>query len=300
MCAEAVREFLHKMQVSLPQYPRDPELEARVRETLSSWGHEKALRPYIITGIMLTITAYSHITDFETKVQIALFTTFIIAMDDPAVLDSIACREFHQAICFGTVQKESGLFNKFNKILQSMWGHYPTFTANTIYASALRFVNAAILEKESAGTALSSDSLPYVEYKRSMTATTEAYACFIWEKSKFPDVKVYMQAIPDVTLYVSYVNDILSFYKEELAGEEDNYIHERATISGKSVIHTLQDVINDTVAAVGRIRDVLGEGEARDAFESFAAGYIGVHTETPRYRLKEITGGQYIMDVANF
>lgn len=228
--------------------------------------------------------------------QITLFTIIIIAMDDPVVFDSLATREFHQRMCTGVIQDEAGMLGAFTKILESMWDHYSGFSANTIYASALRFVNASIIENETDVTTLRSHALPFVEYKRSMTATTEAYACFIWDKARFPDVKVYMQAIPDAMLYVSYVNDILSFYKEELAGETANYIHERAYVTGKSIPDTLRNLINETASAVERVRDILGEGEARAAFENFAAGYIRVHTGNPRYHLKDVIGGDYIID----
>jgi len=300
ICEKAIRTFLDKTKITFPNFVRDPELEARVKAIIRSWGNEESLRPYVVTALILTVTAYSHISSMDTKVQITIFTTFIIAMDDPAVFNSLESREFSQRMCTGSLQNDPGMLGEFAKVLRGMWAHYTGFSANTIYASALRFVNASMLEGDSVTTALSSHALPFIEYKRSMSATTEAYACFIWEKTKFPDFKAYMQAIPDVMLYISYVNDILSFYKEELAGETANYIHERAFVTGKSVPDTLYDVIDDTVAALERARDILGEGQARAAFENFAAGYIRVHTGNPRYRLQDIVGGEYIIDVATY
>ena len=95
-------------------------------------------------------------------------------------------------------------------------------------------------------------------------------------------------------------SDILSFYGEGLAGEEDNYIHGRARASGSSTPGALQEVIDDTVMAVKRVRGILGNGPARAAWENFAAGYIRVHSDNPRYRLKDILGNEYIMDMASF
>ncbi|KZT00027.1 terpenoid synthase [Laetiporus sulphureus 93-53] len=295
-----IRNFLKKINLTFPNYKRDAELEARVKEAVQPWGNADLLRPHLITAIILTVTAYNHIPSLDTRVQITLFTTLIIAIDDPAVFNALDARTFLLQMCTGDIQQNAGMLGEFTKILGRMWEHYSGFSANTIYASALRYINASLLENDASGVPLSRDALQFVEYKRSMSATTEAYACFIWEKSRFPDAKVFMQAIPDVMLYVSYVNDILSFYKEELAGETDTYIHERASVTGKSVPETLQAVISDTVAAVERIRDILGEGEVRDAWESFAAGYIGVHMINPRYRLKDVLGGEYLMDASAF
>ena len=38
------------------------------------WGDEQALRPYVITALILTITAYAHVSDLETRV-LSLFAT---------------------------------------------------------------------------------------------------------------------------------------------------------------------------------------------------------------------------------
>lgn len=68
-------------------------------------------------------------------------------------------------------------------------------------------------------------------------------------------------------------------------------MHERARATESSASTTLQDVIDDTIAAVKRVRSILADDPARAAWEDFAAGYIRVHTDNPRYRLKDILGG---------
>lgn len=47
-------------------------------------------------------------------------------------------------------------------------------------------------------------------------------------------------------------------------------------------------MIDEAVAATERVRHILGEGKARDAWESFANGYISVHLLSPRYRLQQL------------
>ncbi|KZT73357.1 terpenoid synthase [Daedalea quercina L-15889] len=299
LAQQAVRSFLDSVDIHLPKYARDRELERRVNEVVSQWGCERSMGPYVVPATILTITAYAHITDMETKVLITVFTTFIAIMDDPAFFDGLTPADFHRNMCAGVVQRDPGLLGEFTKVLERMWDHYPGFTANTIFTSALRFINASVMENEWQGETFCLAARPFVEYKRSMTATTEAYACFIWPKSQFPDYRTYVQAIPDTMLYVSKVNDVLSFYKEELAGEKDNYIHERAMATGRSTSMVLREVIDETVAAVRRVRYVLGDTDARAAWENFAAGYIRVHTDNPRYRLKDILGGEYLLDMSS-
>ncbi|KAH9923689.1 Trichodiene synthase-domain-containing protein, partial [Fomitopsis serialis] len=299
LAQQAVRSFLDNVDVDLPKYTRDLELERRVNEIVSQLGDERTMRPYVVPATILTITAYAHITDMETKVHVTVFTTFIAIMDDPAFFDGLTPADFHRNMCSGVVQRDPGLLGEFTKVLGRMWDHYPGFTANTIYASALRFINASVMENEWQGETFCREARPFVEYKRSMTATTEAYACFIWPIAQFPDYRAYVQAIPDTMLYVSHVNDILSFYKEELAGEKDNYIHERALATGRPTAQVLQELTGETIAAVKRVRYVLRDTDARAAWENFAAGYIRVHTDSSRYRLKDILGGEYLLDISS-
>ena len=52
------------------------------------------------------------------------------------------------------------------------------------------------------------------------------------------------------------LSDILSFYKEEMAGETDNYVHDRARIVKKSTSSVLNDVVKDVIASVERSRKI--------------------------------------------
>jgi len=101
---------------------------------------------------------------------------------------------------------------------------------------------------------------------------------------------MYSHVLESLCLYL--ISDILSFYKEELQGETVNYIHDRALVTGKTAIDTLREVIDETEAASQRVRQILGESDARDAWDSFAKGYISFHYGDPRYRLREIIGDE--------
>lgn len=49
------------------------------------------------------------------------------------------------------------------------------------------------------------------------------------------------------------------FYKEDLAGETNNYVHNRARVSQKSIPDTLQDIVKDALDAHKRVTDGLSE-----------------------------------------
>ncbi|KAL6299515.1 Trichodiene synthase [Sparassis latifolia] len=294
LCRHTICGFLHRVKFTVVPYTHDPELVSQVNNIVQTWDTAVALRPHVVTAVGGTIAAYSHITNIETKVQIALFTTIILALDDPDILDSVPSREFHHMLFSRMAESGSGLLGELRRLLPGMWDHYSRFAASAIVTSALDFMNMTILENETREMSLSSEGAAFLVHRRMRTATAEAYAHFIWAKAKFPDVKVYLQAIPDVMVYVNCVNDILSFYKEELAGETGNYIGDRAAIERRTSMEILQEIVDETVATAERIWHILGEGDARESWESFARGYISAHTLTPRYRLHEVLDRQYL------
>ena len=91
-------------------------------------------------------------------------------------------------------------------------------------------------------------------------------------------------------------SDIMSFYKEQLEEDTGNYIYDRAMASKKTMQETIHELIDEVAASVESVRKILGEGKARDAFESFARGYLAFHTCSPRYRLMEIIDCKYMAD----
>ncbi|OCH83893.1 terpenoid synthase [Obba rivulosa] len=292
---DALEYFLTNLGIEVPAYKRDIALENRVDEIIQAYPGAKPTRPHIVTAIIITITAYRHIQSFDAKVLIAVYTAIATTLDSPEVLDSLASRDFHRRFCAGAAQHDDDMLGQLAKLMVTFWDHYPRYAASSAMASTLEFVNISILENTSRDMTMSSESLPFIEYRRAKSGIPEAYAAFIWERSKFPDEKIYLQAVPDAMLYIDYVNDIMSFYKEESDDEEGTYLRDRARATGKTSSEALRGVIDEVVAAANRARKILGEGAARDAWESFMKGYVAFHTSSPRYRLHEIMDVHYII-----
>lgn len=81
----------------------------------------------------------------------------------------------------------------------------------------------------------------------------------------------------------------MSFYKEELAGEEVNMISIFAASHGLSKIQALQRVADDTAEAHGRITRLLAlHSNTYEAWTRFQPGYIGFHAGLARYKLHEL------------
>ena len=84
-------------------------------------------------------------------------------------------------------------------------------------------------------------------------------------------------------------SDVLSFYKEELAGETVNRISLLAACSGTTKMTAVRRVADEATEAYGRIYSILSAHKpAQQAFLKFSVGYVGFHTGLKRYRLDEL------------
>ncbi|KAG8983342.1 hypothetical protein FRB90_006105 [Tulasnella sp. 427] len=109
-------------------------------------------------------------------------------------------------------------------------------------------------------------------------------------KSDNYDYKAYIQLAPEFEKLISISNDVLSFYKENLAGETNSFLMNRAAVENKDPIAVLQEIAVESAANIRRIADIASEqsDEVRKLALNFAYGYIEFHLLTPRYRLQEL------------
>ena len=85
-------------------------------------------------------------------------------------------------------------------------------------------------------------------------------------------------------------SDLLSFYKEDLAGECVNRISLLASAQDVSKLKIVEDLSRESAEADATVMNFLEEGDADplEAYRKFRAGYIGFHASLPRYRLAEL------------
>lgn len=62
-----------------------------------------------------------------------------------------------------------------------------------------------------------------------------------------------------LNMAVAPFSDILSFYKEELAGESDNFIHLQGTAHGKDPWEVIQEIVEESVQAFRRLDMIFQE-----------------------------------------
>ncbi|KAI0937355.1 hypothetical protein AcV5_005283 [Taiwanofungus camphoratus] len=192
---QAICEFLDRLNFTFPEYKRDLELEARVNEATRGWESGEYMRPYVVTAILITVMAYGHLSSIDAKLAVALYTALLVALDDPAVFDSLSAQKLPFRLCAGSAQRDGDVLGELSRNLAGMWGIYPDFAASAVCTSALRFVNACFLENMGTDAMLRPGMRSFVDYQRGMSGVADAYACFIWEKARFPDVRIYLEAM---------------------------------------------------------------------------------------------------------
>ncbi|KAK6988662.1 terpenoid synthase [Favolaschia claudopus] len=163
----------------------------------------------------------------------------------------------------------------------------------------------------------------FPHYMRGKSGIAEAYAALIFKATKAQDLPLirYVRALPDLLFFLEVNNDVLSFYKEELAGETYNLIHLRTQslvsvgakgtgINGQwtlqDTVRLLCDELRDSVLRIDGLfrleqceRSMRGEWDEKDGVNDlddvdleiarqwrFARdGNIAFHLDCKRYKL---------------
>ena len=233
-----------------------------------------------------------------------VLTWFGLTMDDCANKgDPVGLATFQQHYLTHQPQVDP-FFDHFTAQFNKLWDYYHPIGANVAVSALVDFASACYLEIMTEGMEISPAATHYPDYVRLKSGVADFYAFGIWPVAQFPDIKVYVQAVPAISRFASesgltlmqlcltfrldIVNDILSFYKEELAGETVNYVHLLQTVRQKeSGLEVVQDLIDEAVGLSEEI-DALLAGGAKEMWEHWRTGYITYHLRDGRYKLSEL------------
>jgi len=181
-----------------------------------------------------------------------------------------------------------------DRLLRETNLHYQGIQANVILTSTFSFITSIILDFETKGMPVSSHSKSYTTFLRTMSGICESYAMFTFPP-EIP-IKSYVKATPDLCLCINYLNDVLSFYKEELVGENGNYVSLEASQRGQEKIPVLRELARDVSLCVSRVESILegtSSSEAKAAFQCFKSGYVSLHISLDsRYHLNDLFPSQ--------
>ncbi|KAF5390791.1 hypothetical protein D9757_004431 [Collybiopsis confluens] len=288
--AEAIQSFLSRCSIPYQRPQMDEPLLQLCYNEATKRGYmvegDEELKPFIPQGLAIAFTAYAHL-DITMQVWIALTTAGAIYCDDRLIKDTSSINVFWERLFRGERQADRAL-NAFADLILEARKYFPRLTANLIASSVFDFMNSIILDKETLGMEVSPAADNYPTFTRTLSGVAQLYALAIFPAEI--EVDRFIQAVPSIMTYISDANDIFSFYKEELAGENVNYVSLWAKSRGCDKIQALYGIIQETAEAHEKVIRILeGEPAALEAYYNFAYGYVGFHTVLDRrYRLDEL------------
>ncbi|KAF9554334.1 terpenoid synthase [Agrocybe pediades] len=222
--------------------------------------------------------------------MIARFTWFLLYVDDLGQRLPKSLEGFQQAIVTKGASPEGTYLQAFRDHLADWYKLWEPLPANSINIAGMEFINGWLLEKTPSIHAMKliEPGITWPNFLRTKTGSGSSYAFMIFPKELNIDISHYIQVMDDMILFVNYGNDIFSLYKEELNGDTDNFIHNRAFYTKKSIPETLKEVCDETVEACNRVTRGVAGTPAEAAWKRFLNGYLAFHLKIQRYRLEEI------------
>jgi len=274
-------------------------LEAAMREELKTRNiRSPRLEKTVHLAASLIELAFYGCT-FEEKKNIALFNWYIIYIDDAVLADPRPCTVFQHRFMRGIPQLDPVL-DAFADVLNSLSASYPPLQANLILSAAFDFVSASCMEPQLAQANSSKNgrtSSPlgatrFPNFLRERTGLGIPGALMLFSPSQPIDFLDCFRALADMNFWIAAVNDLLSFYKEELAGETATFIHTRAAAEGRTPLDVLAAISDELCTASHNIAQTLeADPKAVEVWRMFEYGVVAWHLENERYRLRELDEG---------
>ncbi|KAK2462611.1 hypothetical protein APHAL10511_005344 [Amanita phalloides] len=237
-------------------------------------------------GVVMGSIAYGHLPDLSTRIFIALYTAGLLALedvcgDDPSLLSTF-CDRFFKSIPHG-----HPVVDAWDILTKELPLHFDRVQADIMRLSSMDFVLANFIEFELQHKTNSSHAQQFPVFLRNITGLAKPFAIFIFPRT-IPFTS-YVETVPAAMNFINFINDIFSFYKEELANETVNCISNIARCNGQTRLEACQYLADESVKAHKEILAVLdGKPEALAAYQTFATGYVDFHTLTKRYKIEEL------------
>jgi hypothetical protein len=284
--------FLQEARFKLPPYKEDPSFDREIIDIcLAQDLPADQMEAVARVGVATARWFYpSH--DRETQVAIATFTALATAVDDLGDSMVEGLRQYRTRLLARQPLGVKVLQSLFDQVLE-MGRFYDTFATDMVFKGAVEFCSANLVEIEKGALLKANKSAPeFVNYFRLKSGIAEPYAFYIFPENLLHGSNpcCHLPLIPDLVGFINAVNDIMSYYKESLIGNErGNAIHLHAAANGQSVVESLSDYQRSALVYLGRVREYAStELVLAEKVEEFIQGFMAFHLMYTRYRLNEL------------
>ncbi|KAJ9258924.1 hypothetical protein DTO212C5_8638 [Paecilomyces variotii] len=280
----------------------DSSLPGAILECIASWGlgYEKEEKHVFMTKFSAAVPDLMfRYHPFEVKVHIGTWIWLSYTIEfDAASIGQTAISQF-QRLFVAQKPQQHALLDQYAAILAKLYDFsWHQLAVDCIVTSSLQFIWTCVLEPKPIYKAM--PSLPggqlWPATIRARNGLGEALSFMTF----FPpdgttqneeDFVKYLQAIPQIQIFLNFTNDILRFKSEEVTKEHQNYIRERsAHHPGKSLAETLDEMVIEAAAAVQAVDNLLeGAGWIEDKWKDLRHGFVAMHRwDKAPYMLKDL------------
>ncbi|KAJ7618764.1 isoprenoid synthase domain-containing protein [Roridomyces roridus] len=221
---------------------------------------------------------------FDVKLAFSFYAWFFFYIDDVAPRSSL--ESYQRLLLAGGAQP--GPLTHLHTVLGDLYTHWEPVLANLMVSALMDLISATVLEgrEDIIHMELRPTAKTWPSYMRVKSGTGPGFACALFPLVMHPNITDFIQALPDMEEYMCLMNDILSFHKEDLAGETTNYVFTRAQVEGKDPKRVLAEMAKEVTVVHQRIAATLdGFPEALATWVSFEHGFIAWHLKLERYKL---------------
>ncbi|KAI0670986.1 terpenoid synthase [Trametes maxima] len=283
-------DFLARSDFRAIECPPDVQLRQKLAAEIQPWAAQvnpRMLEKMLDTSCAYAETAFGH-TSFEHRYYIAIYTACMLYGEDLGEHDPEAVTQFARRLVRGQKQL-SPIFDRLAELLQQAHLYWSDVGADAIITGTVDALTATAIEFATTGTRVAPSALRYPYYLRTRAGGGPQYTHFIFMRSWREKADSYLQILPEIEHWTLGTNDIISFYKEELAGETSNYVHLRADAEGISPWEVLRDLTEEVLDTARRIDEITAKDpELCALWNRYLQCYLEFSVRTPRYRLAEL------------
>ncbi|KAJ7269807.1 isoprenoid synthase domain-containing protein [Mycena rebaudengoi] len=268
------------------------ELTAAVDAEVDSWNADdgndgKTFKAVSKKAVSVVEYFYCYLS-LEEKFAFAMYCWFFFYIDDLSAQPYL--EDFQRRMLLGLPQEHIPLAG-FQKALIRLYSYWDPVNANSMSCAAMEFVSGTVLEerKEVIEMAVRPSASNWARYLRTKSGMAPGFSSTAFPSSAYSDISIYIQALPDMEEFLCYANDILSFYKEDLAGETMTYVQIRAKTTQKHPKRVLVEMVEEMGDLHRRVQGTLaGHPDALNSWKTLEYGFIGWHFTLERYKLGQL------------
>jgi hypothetical protein len=149
----AVDDFLAHCNFSFPVTQYDRDFHNSCCDVARSKGYpvdSPTLKPFIPGGVLMATTTYSHLQNKSTQILIALYSAFLIYIDDVYQHDVEGVNCFIERFILCQAQDDPVL-DALTSLLREFHQHFGRVASNIMITSTLNFMTSLLLDHETQG-----------------------------------------------------------------------------------------------------------------------------------------------------